>query len=110
MQLSAFRDKKIKTSYPEVAELANSESVSVNLTCSQKSGGINLEHICSRKPLETIFTKPLVSAPKRLLKMILRLQRYDLDVRYRKRKELDLADILNLYVPKLTESTGSTSS
>ena len=47
MQLITFRDKKIKTSYPEVAELANSESVIVNLTYSQTSGGINLEHICS---------------------------------------------------------------
>ena len=59
-----------------------------------------------RKPLETIFTKSLVSAPKRLLKMILRLQRYDLDVRYRKGKELNLADLLNLHFPKLTETTG----
>ena len=59
-----------------------------------------------RKPSETIFTKPLVSAPKRLLKMILRLQRYVLDVRYWKGKELDLADILNLHFPKLTETTG----
>ena len=59
-----------------------------------------------RKPSETIFTKPLVSAPKRLLKMILRLQRYDLDVRYWKGKELDLADILNLHFLKLTETTG----
>ena len=38
--------------------------------------------------------------------MILRLQRYDLDVRYWKGKELDLADILNLNFPKLTETTG----
>lgn len=59
-----------------------------------------------RKPSETIFTKPLVSAPKRLLIMILRLQRYVLDVRYWKGKELDLADILNLFFPKLTETTG----
>lgn len=59
-----------------------------------------------RKPLETIFTKPLISAPKRLLKMIFRLQRYDLDERYWMGKELDLADILNLHFPKLTETTG----
>ena len=32
------------------------------------------------KPLESILAKPLVSAPKRLQRMILRLQRYDLDV------------------------------
>ena len=32
------------------------------------------------KPLEAILVKPLVSDPKRLQKMILRLQRYDLDV------------------------------
>jgi len=57
------------------------------------------------KPLETILAKPLVSAPKRLQRMILRLQRYDLDVRYKKESELHLADTLSRHYPKLAEAT-----
>ena len=57
------------------------------------------------KPLETILAKPLVSAPKRLQRMILRLQRYDLDVRYKKGSELHLADTLSRHYPKLEEAT-----
>lgn len=37
--------------------------------------------------------------------MNLRLQRYDLDVRYKKGKELYLADTLSRHFPKLTETT-----
>ena len=57
------------------------------------------------KPLEAILVKPLVSAPKRLQKMILRPQRYDLDMRYKKGKELYIADTLSRHYPKLTEAT-----
>ena len=57
------------------------------------------------KPLEAILAKPLVAAPKRLQKMILRLQRYDLDVRYKKGRELCIADTLSRHYPKLTEAT-----
>ena len=46
----------------------------------------------NHKPLEIIHAKPLVSAPKRLQRMILRPQRYDLDVRYKRGSELHLAD------------------
>ena len=57
------------------------------------------------KPLEAILVKPLVSAPKRLQKIILRLQRYDLDMRYKKGRELYIADTLSRHYPKLTEAT-----
>ena len=57
------------------------------------------------KPLESILAKPLVSAPKRLQRMILRLQRYDLDVRYKKGSELHLADTLSRHYPKFKEAT-----
>ena len=57
------------------------------------------------KPLEPILAKSLVSAPKRLQKMILRLQRYDPDVRYKKGSELHLADTLSRHYPKLAEAT-----
>ncbi|MGH0142006.1 UNVERIFIED_CONTAM: hypothetical protein FKN15_074960 [Acipenser sinensis] len=47
------------------------------------------------KPLETIFKKPLLSAPKRLQRMMLRLQRYQLHVKYKKGKEMHIADFLS---------------
>ena len=47
------------------------------------------------KPLEIIFKKPLLSAPKRLQRMILRLQKYNLNVTYKKGAEMYIADTLS---------------
>ena len=47
------------------------------------------------KPLESIFKKTLVSAPKRLQRMMLRLQKYNLTVVYKKGSEMYLADTLS---------------
>ena len=44
------------------------------------------------KPLESIFKKSLISAPKRLQCMLLRLQKFDLEVTYKKGTEMVLAD------------------
>ena len=54
------------------------------------------------KPLEYIFQKPLHSAPKRLQRMLLRLQKYSLSVVYKKGKEMFLADTLSrAYLPEV---------
>jgi hypothetical protein len=47
------------------------------------------------KPLEAIFVKPLTAAPKRLQGMLLRLQKYNLKVRYKKGTEMFIADTLS---------------
>ena len=47
------------------------------------------------QPLQTIFQKDLASAPKRLQKMMLFLQRYNFTVVYRKGSSLHLADTLS---------------
>ena len=47
------------------------------------------------KPLESIFLKPLSEAPPRLQRMLLRLQQYNLIVKYKKGKELYVADTLS---------------
>ena len=47
------------------------------------------------QPLETIFKKPLHSAPRRLQKMMMRLQRYNIRVAYKKGTSLMLADTLS---------------
>ncbi|XP_060085903.1 uncharacterized protein K02A2.6-like [Ylistrum balloti] len=52
------------------------------------------------KPLEQIFRKPLLSAPMRLQRMLMRLQWYDLDVKYMPGKDLIVADALSrAYLP-----------
>lgn len=47
------------------------------------------------KPLEIIHKKPLISAPKRLQRMFLRLQKYDLEITYKPGKEMYVADALS---------------
>lgn len=47
------------------------------------------------KPLETIFKRPLASAPRRLQSMMLTLQRYSFTVEYRKGSSLLMADTLS---------------
>ena len=56
------------------------------------------------KPLETIFSKPLASAPKRLQKMLMRLQRYDLVIQYKKGREMYLADTLSRHYLEAEDS------
>ena len=47
------------------------------------------------KPLVSISSKPLASAPKRLQRLLLRLQHYDAEIRYRPGREMYLADTLS---------------
>ena len=57
------------------------------------------------KPLETIMKKPLAETPLRLQKMLLKLQKYNMTVRYKKGKELYVADALSRnYMKKTDES------
>ena len=47
------------------------------------------------KPLESIIKKPLANTPPRLQRMLLRLQKYDIDLTYKPGKEMLLADTLS---------------
>ena len=47
------------------------------------------------KPLVSISKKPLVSAPKRLQRLLLRLQQYDYEICYKPGKDMVLADTLS---------------
>ena len=47
------------------------------------------------KPLQAIFTKPLLSAPMRLQTMLLRLQPYDLEVKYKPGTDIPIGDALS---------------
>ena len=56
-----------------------------------KSVTVETDH----KPLVTITRKPLHSAPARLQRMMMQLQRYDLNLVYKQGKDLFLADTLS---------------
>ena len=56
--------------------------------------------LTDHKSVESIRKKSLLSAPKRLQRMLLRLQKFDLDVSYRKGTEMHMADPLSrAYLP-----------
>ena len=57
----------------------------------KKSVTVHTDH----KPLEFIFKKPLYHAPLRLQRMILRTQKYSINVQYKPGKELLIADTLS---------------
>ena len=53
------------------------------------------------KPLETLFNKPLLSAPMRIQKMMIKLQWYDITVKYRKGTTMYISDALSrAYLPR----------
>ena len=52
------------------------------------------------KPVGTISKKPLATAPKRLQRLLLRLQQYDFEIRYKPGPEMYLSDTLSrAYLP-----------
>ena len=56
------------------------------------------------KPLESIFKKHLSSAPPRIARMMLRIQKYDVDIKYVPGKETPLADALSRLNPCNTDT------
>ena len=67
---------------------------------------IHGRHVCiqsDHKPLEILLEKHLKDAPRRIQRMMLELQRYDLTIEYRKGESLYLADTLSrAYLPVTT--------
>ena len=59
------------------------------------------------KPLETISKKPLATAPKRLQRLLLRLQQYDFEIRYKPGPEMYLSDTLSRAYLKVLFTLGS---
>ena len=51
------------------------------------------------KPLEAIFKKHLATAPPRIARMMLRIQKYDVDIKYVQGKNVPLADALSRISP-----------
>ena len=67
--------------------------------------GRHVEISTDHKPLEAIMRKPLSTAPARLQRMMLRLQKYDLTVRHKPGKEIPVADTLSLLYLTETDNT-----
>ena len=63
------------------------------------AAGVHTVVESDHKPLETIFKKSLTSAPRRLQRMLLRLQKYDIEVVYKKGTQMYLADTLSRAYP-----------
>ena len=55
------------------------------------------------KPLVSVYKKPIHNAPKRLQCMLLHIKRYDLEITYKKGKEIYPADGLSRAYPKESE-------
>ncbi|CAC5402113.1 unnamed protein product [Mytilus coruscus] len=70
--------------------------------------GRTVNVISDHKPLESIMKKPLHAAPKRLQRMLLRLQKYEIILQYRPGKEMYLADTLSRAYLKETSDTSIT--
>ena len=52
-----------------------------------------------QKPLEAIFKKYLSAAPPRIARMMLRIQKYDVEIKYVQRKKIPLADAFSRISP-----------
>ena len=60
------------------------------------------------KPLEAILRKSLASAPRRLQGMIMRLQKYDFEVRYQQGTRMHIADTLSrAFLPTTDHPSGA---
>ena len=61
------------------------------------------------KPLEAIWKKPIQAAPKRLQRMLLRLQKYDLNIEYKKGELMYIVDTLSraFLKPEQVEQIGA---
>ena len=60
-------------------------------------GKSNVTVESDHRPLESILSKPIGAAPMRLQKMLLKLQPYDFVLKYKKGKDIGLADCLSRF-------------
>ncbi|KAJ8332978.1 hypothetical protein SKAU_G00418740 [Synaphobranchus kaupii] len=82
------------------------ELLAVVFACSKFNDYIYGKHILietDHQPLVTILSKPIHTAPARLQRMMLRLQKYTFQLNYKKGKHMYLADTLSRAPMKTTE-------
>lgn len=108
-QLVAFSSRALSNTEKNYAQIEK-ELLSIVHGCmrfDQYVYGREVTIQTDHKPLENIFRKPLLSAPKRLQRMLLHLQKFNLKIVYKPGKELFIADTLSCaFVPN--EQTSET--
>ncbi|KFM78222.1 Retrovirus-related Pol polyprotein from transposon 17.6, partial [Stegodyphus mimosarum] len=101
----AYASRALTKSQKNYAQIEK-ELLAITFGCSkfhQYIYGKRITVETDHRPLESITKKPLFKAPQRLQRMLLNLQKYDLDVRYKKRKDLLTADTLSRVYLNTTE-------
>ena len=97
LQPVAFTSCKLRPNEEKWAQIEK-ECLAIVSACDkwdQWLYGLDVTVHTDHQPLGTIFKKPLHAAPRRLQRMMLRLQRYKLHVVYKKGSSLKLADTLS---------------
>ena len=93
----AYASKALTPTQSNYAQIEK-ELLAVLFGCQKFDDYVYGHHVyveTDHKPLEVIMKKPLFSTPVRLQRMLLQLQRYDIDVHYHPGKELTIADTLS---------------
>lgn len=106
----AYASRALTTSEQNYAQIEK-ECLSVVFACErfhQYVYGKQVKVENDHKPLEAIFRKPLIHAPPRIQRMLIRLQKYDIVYVYKKGTELHIADALSRAHPQLTQQKKST--
>ena len=96
-QLIAFASKSLTDMEMRYANIER-ELLAIVFACQRFSTyllGRSFIAESDHKPLEMIAMKNLANAPPRLQRMLLELQRYDVTIKYRPGKEMQLADALS---------------
>ena len=93
----AYASRSLSTSERNYAQIEK-ELLAIVFACTkfhQYIYGFLTKVQTDHKPLEVIFKKPLHQVSPRLQRMLLRLQKYELDIKYVKGKYLNVADTLS---------------
>ena len=105
-----YASRALTTTEENYAQIEK-ELLAIVFSCEKFDQYVYGRHITvqsDHKPLEIITKKSMIDAPKRLQRMLLRLQKYDIDVVYTRGKEMHIADALSrAYLPYChTHDTG----
>jgi len=97
----AYASKAMNETQQNYAQIEK-ELLAVVFGCKRFHQYIYGKHVTietDHKPLEAIFNKPLSQAPSRLQRMLMQLQGYDINLKYKKGTEMYIADALSRAFP-----------
>ena len=94
----AFTSRSLSTTEQQYAQVEK-ECLAIVFACERFNqylqGRASITVDTDHKPLVPIFTKPIYNAPKRLQRMLMRLQKYSLRVQYCPGHKMYIADMLS---------------